>query len=80
MMSSKITQFKKGNKGRPFGAKNKNPDLQSLNKLLNHIVEDLTENYSSLSTNNKIRILKAFCKRYEDVQVISLDGMKFEFQ
>ena len=80
MMSSKITKFKKGNAGRPFGAKNKNPDLKSLNRLLNHIVEDLTENYSSLSTNNKIRILQAFSKRYEDVQVISLDGMKFEFQ
>jgi len=68
-----------GNPGRKKGTSNKAPNIKELNKLLNMITEDLTVNYDKLRTSDKIRILQAFSKRYEEVQVISLDGMKFEF-
>jgi len=78
-MSERKGQFQVGNTGRPKGSKNRKPSVKELNQLLNMITSDLILNYALLSTNEKIRILQAFSKRYEEVQVIPLDGMKFEF-
>jgi hypothetical protein len=44
-------------KGRPQGAKNKLPNNELVNSLINNIVEDLNNNYSKLTTNQKIKIL-----------------------
>jgi hypothetical protein len=43
--------------GRPPGAKNKLPNNELVNSLVNTIVEDLNSNYSKLTTNQKIKIL-----------------------
>jgi hypothetical protein len=43
--------------GRPKGAKNKLPNNELVNSLVNTIVEDLNSNYSKLTTNQKIKIL-----------------------
>lgn len=44
-------------KGRPPGAKNKLPNNELVNSLINTIVDDLNTNYSKLTTNQKIKIL-----------------------
>ena len=44
-------------KGRPIGSKNKLPNNELVNSLINNIVEDLNSNYSKLTTNQKIKIL-----------------------
>jgi hypothetical protein len=43
--------------GRPRGSKNKLPNNELVNSLVNTIVEDLNSNYSKLTTNQKIKIL-----------------------
>lgn len=43
--------------GRPKGAKNKLPNNELVNSLINNIVDDLNSNYSKLTTNQKIKIL-----------------------
>jgi hypothetical protein len=43
--------------GRPKGAKNKLPNNELVNSLVNTIVDDLNTNYSKLTTNQKIKIL-----------------------
>jgi hypothetical protein len=43
--------------GRPRGAKNKLPNNELVNNLINTIVADLNTNYSKLTTNQKIKIL-----------------------
>ena len=44
-------------KGRPAGSKNKLPNNELVNTLINNIVDDLNNNYSKLTTNQKIKIL-----------------------
>jgi hypothetical protein len=81
---------KSGNKrGRPPGSKNKLPNRDGLISLLEMITLDLTNNYSDLSTNQKIRILASFHDLYRDSVVLSLqtaldealtiDTIHFEF-
>ncbi len=43
--------------GRPPGAKNKLPNNELVNSLINTIVDDLNTNYAKLTTNQKIKIL-----------------------
>ncbi len=43
--------------GRPKGAKNKLPNNELVNSLINTIVDDLNTNYAKLTTNQKIKIL-----------------------
>jgi hypothetical protein len=43
--------------GRPRGSKNKLPNNELVNSLINTIVDDLNTNYSKLTTNQKIKIL-----------------------
>jgi hypothetical protein len=43
--------------GRPPGAKNKLPNNELVNSLVNTIVDDLNTNYAKLTTNQKIKIL-----------------------
>jgi hypothetical protein len=43
--------------GRPKGAKNKLPNNELINSLVNTIVDDLNTNYAKLTTNQKIKIL-----------------------
>ena len=43
--------------GRPAGSKNKLPNYELVNALINNIVDDLNSNYSKLTTNQKIKIL-----------------------
>jgi hypothetical protein len=43
--------------GRPKGAKNKLPNNELVNSLVNTIVDDLNMNYAKLTTNQKIKIL-----------------------
>ncbi len=43
--------------GRPKGAKNKLPNNELVNSLVNTIVDDLNTNYAKLTTNQKIKIL-----------------------
>lgn len=78
-MSARKGQFKVGNSGRPKGSKNRKPSVKELNQLLNMITSDLILNYDLLSTNEKIRILHAFAKRFEDNSVIQLETVKFDF-
>ena len=52
---------------------------KALNELLNLITEDLTKNYDSLTTNNKIRILHSFARKYDNDSIIQLDNLRFEF-
>ena len=44
-------------KGRPKNSKNKLPNNELVNSLINTIVEDLHSNYAKLTTNQKIKIL-----------------------
>lgn len=67
--------FEKGNKfgkGRPPGALNKIPSRDKLNELLDRICDDLTENYSTLSTNQKIRVLIGFASLYSNSALAEL--------
>jgi hypothetical protein len=43
--------------GRPPGSKNKLPNNELVNSLVNTIVDDLNTNYAKLTTNQKIKIL-----------------------
>jgi hypothetical protein len=43
--------------GRPRGSKNKLPNNELVNSLINTIVDDLNTNYAKLTTNQKIKIL-----------------------
>lgn len=62
-----------GNKnGRPKGTKNKTPNRDALNELLDTITADLTTNYHTLNTNHKIRILTAFNGLYSDSAIQEL--------
>jgi len=72
-------RFRIGNPGRKKGSKNKAPNQEALNELLNLITEDLTKNYDSLTTNNKIRILHSFARKYDNDSIIQLDNLRFEF-
>jgi hypothetical protein len=45
------------NKGRRPGAKNKLPNNDLVCELINTIITDLNDNYSKLTTNQKIKIL-----------------------
>ena len=45
------------NKGRKPGAKNKLPNNDLVCELINTIITDLNDNYSKLTTNQKIKIL-----------------------
>jgi hypothetical protein len=76
---SKDGRFKKGNSGRKKGSKNAQPNQKAMNQLLNFITEDLTENYDTLTTNNKIRILQAFARKFDNDSIIQLDNLRFEF-
>ena len=73
-------KFTTGNRGRKKGSKNKAPNLETLNELLNLITSDLVQNYPRLTMNQKIRILHSFAKKYDDnTTPISYDGFTFEF-
>lgn len=52
--------------GRPKGSKNKLPNRDTLNDLLDTITSDLRTNYHTLNTSHKIRILTAFTNLYSD--------------
>ncbi len=59
--------FKQGNtygKGRIPGSKNKVANRESAIELLDTILEDLKENYSLLSTDDKLRLLSTFRQLY----------------
>ena len=73
--------FKKGKKsGRKLGSKNKVPCQKTMNELLDTITIDLVENYHKLTTNQKIRILHSFARKYTDNDnVIELTDFKFKF-
>ena len=43
--------------GRPKNSKNKLPNNELVCELINTIITDLTDNYSKLTTNQKIKIL-----------------------
>lgn len=79
-MSARKGQFQVGNTGRPKGSKNRKPSVKELNQLLNMITSDLILNYDLLNTNEKIRILHSFARKYTDNDnVIELTDFKFKF-
>ena len=78
-MSERKGQFQVGNSGRPKGSKNQKPSVKELNQLLNMITSDLILNYDLLSTNEKIRILHSFARKYDSDTTIHLDNLKFDF-
>jgi hypothetical protein len=43
--------------GRPKGSKNKLPNSDEVNNLINTIIKDFNTNYNKLTTNQKIKIL-----------------------
>jgi hypothetical protein len=59
-------------KGRPLGSKQKLPQRESLCELLDRITDDFTENYSTLTTAQKIRILSSFTQLYQDSAINEL--------
>lgn len=61
--------------GRPRGAKNKLPNNELVNSLINNIVDDLNSNYSKLTTNQKIKILNVLRHK-----LIFEENTKIEFQ
>lgn len=61
--------------GRPKGAKNKLPNNELVNSLINNIVDDLNSNYSKLTTNQKIKILNVLRHK-----LIFEENTKIEFQ
>jgi hypothetical protein len=61
--------------GRPPGAKNKLPNNDKVNDLINTIVEDLHLNYSKLTTNQKIKILNVLRHK-----LIISENTNLEFQ
>ena len=73
--------FKKGKKnGRKLGSKNRVPCQKTLNTLLDLITSDLVNEFPKLTTNQKIRILHSFARKYTDNDnVIELTDMKFKF-
>lgn len=72
--------FKPGEGGRKRGSKNALPDAKAMAKLLDHIVSDLTLNYDSLSTQQKIRIMTMFAKSFQQEDgVIDITGISFDF-
>jgi hypothetical protein len=71
-------QFKVGNLGRKKGSKNKTPNIQVMNQLLNMITDDLTTNYDKLTMNQKIRLLHAFSRKFE-TDVVIVEDMTFKF-
>ena len=78
-MSERKGQFQVGNTGRPKGSKNQKPSVKELNQLLNMITSDLILNYDLLSTNEKIRILYSFARKYDSDTTIQLDNLRFDF-
>lgn len=65
-------KFSKGNtygKGRPSGSQNKTPNKALVVELLDKIVQDLTTNYNTLRTHEKIRILQHFARLYESIEI-----------
>ena len=52
--------------GRPLGSKSKLPDRETLCELLDTITGDLMNNYTLLTTSQKIRILTSFTNLYQD--------------
>lgn len=59
--------FKQGNtfgKGRIAGSKNKVANRESAIELLDKILDDLKENYSLLSIDDKLRLLSTFRQLY----------------
>ena len=78
-MSERKGQFQVGNSGRPKGSKNQKPSVKELNQLLNMITSDLILNYDLLSTNEKIRILHSFARKYDNDSIIQLDNLRFDF-
>jgi hypothetical protein len=64
---AKFTPGQSGNpKGRPVGAKGLTPNKEQLVELLDLICSDLVNNYGTLRTSEKIRILHAFNGLYQD--------------
>lgn len=61
--------------GRPKGAKNKLPNNELVNSLINNIVDDLNSNYSKLTMNQKIKILNVLRHK-----LIFEENTKIEFQ
>jgi hypothetical protein len=61
-------------KGRPQGAKNKLPNNEAVNDLINTIVNDLLTNYAKLTTNQKIKILNVVRHK-----LILEDSEEFDF-
>jgi hypothetical protein len=59
-------------KGRPIGSKQKLPQRESLCNLLDRITADFTENYTTLTTAQKIRILASFTQLYQDSAINEL--------
>ena len=78
-MSERKGQFQVGNSGRPKGSKNRKPSVKELNQLLNMITSDMILNYDLLSTNEKIRILQSFARKYDSDTTIQLDDLRFDF-
>lgn len=59
--------FKQGNtfgKGRQLGSRNKLANRDKTIELLDKIIEDLQENYSQLTIDDKLRLLSTFRQLY----------------
>jgi hypothetical protein len=67
-----------GNPGRKKGTVNK-VNQKKMNELLDTITSDLVENYHKLTTNQKLRILHSFARKYDNDSIIQLDNLRFEF-
>jgi hypothetical protein len=46
--------------GRPMGSQNKVPDRQKAVELLNKVIEDLSNQFDVLTTEEKIKLLQVF--------------------
>jgi hypothetical protein len=66
-------RFTKGNPGRKQGSQNKLPNKALVVQLLDKIIEDLSTNYNTLRTSEKLRIIQHFARLYE-VEDLSLDN------
>jgi len=79
-MRNERGQFIQGNSGKPKGSKHK-LTRRTLIELLNRITEDFDENYSSLTTNQKIKLLTSFKGFYVEernkVEIQPSEGVNF---
>jgi hypothetical protein len=67
-----------GFKWETLGTVNK-VNQKKMNELLDTITSDLVENYHKLTTNQKLRILHSFARKYDNDSIIQLDNLRFEF-